>query len=324
MSLPALSVIVPNYNHAHCLPTCLNAILRQSAPPAEVIVIDDASPDNSMEVLDDFARRYPIIRVYRNERNQGVSYGLNRGMDLARGDYLFFPGADDEVKPGLFEKSLRLLAEHPQAALSCTISEWQDAESGLKWHMGAGMADKPSYLSPDDVVRLAKRGKLMIVTASSIMRKAPLLEAGRFIPELRWHSDWFANYITAFRYGFCFVPEPLSDFLLEPKSYYHRGRKSREHREVLLKIVELLNSPAFADVRPRVRDGGALSLFELPMLRILLSRPDYRSFINWTFLRWTLWRTAEVAGNKVLPAWVARWIVNRLYRAPKNCRQESS
>lgn len=57
MTTPSLSVVVPNYNHGQHLPNCLEALVRQSVPPAEIVVIDDASTDNSLEVLADFARR---------------------------------------------------------------------------------------------------------------------------------------------------------------------------------------------------------------------------------------------------------------------------
>jgi glycosyltransferase involved in cell wall biosynthesis len=314
MNLPALSVIVPNYNHGAYLPRCLDALFRQSVPPFEVIAIDDASKDNSLEVLADYARRYPNIRILRNERNQGVSYTLNRGIEVARGDFLFFPGADDEVTPGLFEKSLRLLAEHPQAALSCTVTRWSYVDSGLTWYMGAGMAERPCYLSPDDLVGVGKRGKLLICTSSAIIRKEPLIQAGKFIPELRWHSDWFATFVPAFRHGLCYVPELLSQFNIYTGSYSQSGMRGAEHRQVLLKLMELLTSPDCADVRPRIRDSGALSLFATPMLRLLLSQPEYRSFINATLLRRTFRRSAELIGKKILPVWLARWCLNRFYR----------
>jgi hypothetical protein len=187
-------------------------------------------------------------------------------------------------------------------------------DSGVTWDMGVGLAEKACFLSPEELVRIGRRGKLLLPTSSAIWRKDALIASGGFIPELRWHSDWFATMIPALRSGLCYVPEPVSLFNIYSKSYYQSGRKRGEHRQVLIRLIEFLNSPAYADVRPRVRDAGALSLFEMPMLRILLSRPEYRSFINWTLLRRTVWRKAEVTGGKVLPSWLARWILNRLYR----------
>src|SRR5438874_13780530 len=95
MNAAPLSVVVPNYNHWEHLPRCLQALLNQSLQPAEIIVIDDASTDNSREVIEHFSQRHPVVRAYRNEQNQGVIYGANRGIELARNDYLYFAPADD-------------------------------------------------------------------------------------------------------------------------------------------------------------------------------------------------------------------------------------
>jgi glycosyltransferase involved in cell wall biosynthesis len=317
MNLPTLSVIIPNYNHSQHLPVAVNAILSQPVQPLEIILIDDGSTDNSVEVIQDLAHRNPLVKFHRNEQNQGVCFTVNRGIELARGDYVFMSSADDEILPGFLEKSLGILTQYPQAALSCTVSRWHYVDSGITWHMGAGMAEQTCYLSPDELVRLGRRGKLLIPTSSAIMKKAPLLQAGSLIPKLRWHCDWFATIVLAFRHGLCYVPEPLSDFNIHAKSYYQSGHKGAEHFQVLIELVELLNSPAFADVRPHVRDSGALSLFATPMLQILLSRPEYRSFINATLLRRTFRRSAELTGKQVLPRWLARWFLSRYYRASK-------
>src|SRR5947207_15375140 len=118
-ALPPLSVIVPNYNHAKYLPTCLTAILRQSLQPIEIIVLDDASTDNSLEVIRQFAAENPVIRLVQNENNLGVMPSLNKGVELSRGEYVYIPSADDEVVPGVVEKFMRLPVEHPEAGYCC-------------------------------------------------------------------------------------------------------------------------------------------------------------------------------------------------------------
>lgn len=311
--LPTLSVVVPNYNHGRFLEHTLPALAGQSFQPLELLVLDDASTDNSVEIIKRLAAQYPIVRLVQNERNLGVMPNLNKGIGLAHGDYVFISSADDQVQPGFLQKSLRLLAEHPEAGLSCTVCQWRYAATGVSWYMGVGMADRAAYLSPEELVRVGRRGKLAISSSSVIFRRGPLLEAGRFIPELRWHSDWFAAYIIGLRYGLCFVPEPLSLVNILPKSFYTAGVRGPEHRQVLLRIVELLLTPPFADVRPRVRDSGALSLFAMPMLKLLVSRREFRHFINWPFLRWTLWRSAELIGRDILPRSLAQWVLKRFY-----------
>jgi hypothetical protein len=209
---------------------------------------------------------------------------------------------------------MRLLAQHRQAALCSTVSEWRYVDSGLSWQMAAGLADKPTFLSPEELVRLGRSGRLMISSSSVVFRKEALQDVGVFIPELRWHADWFACFISAFRFGMCYVPESLSVVNILPKSYYTAGSKKLEHRQVLVGILEKLNLPGFADVRPRVIASGALSLFSTTILKIMLSRREFWPFINATFLRRALWRSAELTGKRVLPRWMARAVLKHLYQ----------
>ena len=319
-SLPSISVVVPNYNHAKYLECSLAAILQQSVPPLEVIVLDDASTDNSVEVIRRFAAQHPVVRLVQNEKNLGVMPNINKGIGLSRGEYIYVASADDEIVPGLFEKSLRLLAQYPQAAFCCAITEWREVASGLTWHMAANMADKPCYLSPEEMVRLGKSGRLCIVTSSCVQKREPLLKAGLFPPELRWHADWFAMYVTGFRDGICFVPDILSTANILPGSFYQSGHKNNEHEQVLVKLLDHLNSAKYADVAPRIQDSGALSMFALPLLRLMLRRPEYRHFINLMLLQKTFRRSAELAAKKYFPTWLSRWCLKHFYRLPKGAK----
>jgi len=308
-----ISVIIPNYNHARFLPRALSAFLRQSLPPAEIIVVNDGSTDNSLEVLTGFARQHPVIRVVNNDRNLGVVGSMNRGLELAGNDYVFFSAADDEVRPGLLDHSLRLLQAHPQAGLCSSLSEWRCAASGLAWPYGAGMPDEPCYLSPDEMVALGRRGRLAISGPNMVFRKAALVGVGGWIPELRWFCDLFGAYTVGFRHGICHLPEVLAEFNLDPGSYYHSGRGTAERREVMDRLLRLLESAPYADVAPRMRDSGILGTLGLPMLQVVLGTRAHHPFLTPTFLRQVARRTAEVVGRKWFPGWLARWCLRVFY-----------
>jgi len=306
MNLPRLSVILPNYNHARYLPTCLEAILRQSVQPFEIIVIDDASTDKSVEVIQGFAKANRHIRLIHNERNQGVVAGMNRGLEIAQCEWIYYAAADDQVLPGFFEKSLRLVAEYPNAALCCTIGDWREMETGFNWHVAVGMAAQPCYLSPADLVALERRDKLMIASHTAIMRRGAILEAGGFIPELKWHCDWFAMYVAAFRHGICHVPEPLALFNIHPTSFY-KARDKEAHREVLQRILNFLGGDACRDVRTPMRESGALYLFGWPIFKLMTSKAAYRRFITPNFLRKNLWHSLKLEVKKITPRFAAEW-----------------
>lgn len=303
---PTVSVVLPNYNHAHCLPNCLRALLEQSLPADEIIVLDDASTDSSVEVIEAFAATHPVIRFYRNDRNHGVVYGMNRGIDLATGDYVLFAAADDEVRHTLFEKSMPLLAANPRAGLSCTIGDWREVTTGMNWHVGVGMSDVPCYFDPRQLLELERQSRLFIASHTAIFRRSALIEAGKFIPELNMHCDWFAMYITAFRYGICFVPEPLGISNIHPRSVYSSGVRAREdYRRVLRRMLELLDQKEYRDVAPPIRESGAMFIFGRPMLGVMLRRRDFRRYLNWTFLRKNLWHTFKVTMKQFTPAFLA-------------------
>jgi len=290
---PTLAVIVPNFNHGKHLPACLESILHQSWQPDEIIIVDDASTDNnnSVEVIQSYVQKHPQIRLVRNERNRGVLSTLNRGLGLeeptlTRAEYVHFPAADDELLPGLLEKSMKLLTQYPQAAFCCAIGDWHEVATGLNWHVGVGMGDRPCYLSPSDMVELEKQGRLFVATNTVTVRREAIREAGGYIADLKWHCDWFALHVAGFRHGICFVPEALARFNIIPTSFYKRGRADEAaYRAVLEKMLGLLDRPEYQDVAVKIRESGALFQFGEPIRELLRSNPGYQSYLNPIFLR---------------------------------------
>jgi glycosyltransferase involved in cell wall biosynthesis len=304
---PTISVVVPNYNHAQLLPRCLNAIVSQSVPPFELIIMDDASTDNSVQVAEDFVRRYPFVRLHRNEENLGVVATTNLGMKMAQGEFVLLAAADDEVLPGIIEKSAALLRQYPQAGLCCTIGDWVELSTGLNWHVGVGMGDKPCFLSPDRLFELERKGRVFIASNSATFRRAALIELGGLRPELRWQCDWFAFTVLAFRHGVCFVPEALARVYIYPRSYRSAGTKTAEHERSLRLLLDLLLSPEYRDVEVPIRRSGALFLFGAPLLKLLISQRAYRRFLTPAFLRKNLWHITKLQLKKITPAFLGNW-----------------
>jgi glycosyltransferase involved in cell wall biosynthesis len=313
MSSPTVSVVVPNYNHAHFLPRCLESLLNQTLPPPEIIVIDDCSTDNSLEVLRAYAGKHPTIKVHVNERNLGVCPNLNRANELARGDYVYSLAADDEAMPTLLERSMELLHAHPEAGLCSGLCEWRDGATGLRWHMGAGMPRKPCYLSPTEMVALGRQGRLTISNPSGVYKKSTLLEAGGWLPELRWYTDWFGAFVVGFRHGICHVPEVLSVFNLSPNSYYHSAQSGNERADVMELVLQLLESDRYKDVAPMIAQSGVMGTFDWPMPKVIARDRSHRQFLTSAYLRRFSRRYAEVVGRRFFPDWLARMCLKAFY-----------
>lgn len=95
MSSCRISVIIPVYNAEKYLNACLNSLLNQTYLNFEVICIDDASTDSSMEILEYFSKKDLRIKIIRNKTNNGPGYSRNQGLNIAKGKYISFLDSDD-------------------------------------------------------------------------------------------------------------------------------------------------------------------------------------------------------------------------------------
>jgi glycosyltransferase involved in cell wall biosynthesis len=252
MSETTLSILIPNYNHARFLPQAIESILSQSFQPKEIILLDDASTDNSMEVIERYAARSPLIRVRRNERNMGILHNLGVLVGAATGDYFFALAADDMVLPGFLEKSMAMLTRHPTAGICSSLSRVMDEKGVDKGVLPALMVSKePVFLPPERARRfLGSFGNWMQGNATVYRRKA-LLDVGAFRPELYAFTDNFASQVLALKHGACFIPEPLSCWRRMPPTYSMRCHTDPEDSRHIVRNAMALMEGEFRDLFPR-------------------------------------------------------------------------
>lgn len=95
--MPKTSVIIPVYNSEKYITRTLNSILNQTFQDFELICINDCSVDNSLKILEEFAKKDNRIKVINNEKNLGAALSRNIGIDIAKGEYIYFLDADDYI-----------------------------------------------------------------------------------------------------------------------------------------------------------------------------------------------------------------------------------
>lgn len=204
LSAPALSAVVCNYNHARYIRRALEAILRQSVSPCELLVLDDASTDDSLAVIESIMATSPIIRLVRNESRIGVVANTNRAMSLVSGEYVYYGGADDYVLPGFFETALRHLSERPEAGLftaggimvdeiGATVSRVRLARAGAGWLGPAEMATE-----------LGKRADGIVFGSSTIYKTSAMIEVGGLDVNLGALCDTLLDHAVAAKHGLCY------------------------------------------------------------------------------------------------------------------------
>lgn len=129
--MPGISVVVPVYEVAGYLPACLDSLLGAGSDDPgtddleiEVIAVDDASPDNCGQILDERAARDPRLQVIHLDRNGGQGNARNLGLSLARGDFVWFVDADDCAADGALAAIAAALTAKPDVLLINWVSRY--------------------------------------------------------------------------------------------------------------------------------------------------------------------------------------------------------
>jgi len=103
IEIPLVTIIIPVYNVEKYLVECLESVINQSLFGIEIICVNDASPDNSASILNEYALKDSRIKIITHKKNQGLGPARNSGVSVAKGTYIGFVDSDDYVAPQMFE-----------------------------------------------------------------------------------------------------------------------------------------------------------------------------------------------------------------------------
>ena len=116
MECPKVSVIVPVYNVSKYVERCVRSLMEQTCPDIEYIFVDDATPDDSMavleRVLEDYPQRLANVRILHNMQNQGLAKSRFIGMDEAAGEFVLHCDSDDWMEQDMVQAMLEAALAH--------------------------------------------------------------------------------------------------------------------------------------------------------------------------------------------------------------------
>lgn len=116
--MPKVDIVVPCYNYGRFLTACVRSVLDQSVRDLRVLIIDDASTDDSLALANDLARDDGRVSVVTHSQNRGHIATYNEGIAWASGDYFLLLSADDLLVPGALERATRIMDENPGVVLT--------------------------------------------------------------------------------------------------------------------------------------------------------------------------------------------------------------
>lgn len=238
-----VSVIIPNYNHASYLAERIESVLNQTLKPDEIIILDDCSTDNSVQIIETFVLAHPQIKFIKNELNSGSTFAQwNKGVAMAKGDLVWIAESDDVAEPIFLEKILDCFNADNSIALSYCQSSKIDSEGILLGTWRTHTDEFDSELFCDDFkmtgINYIERflvHKNTIPNASAVVFKKVLFEnTGGANPHLKNHGDWLVWLQLLCMGKIAFVSKPLNNF-------------RSHHESVIAKALSNKNDKTFND-----------------------------------------------------------------------------
>ena len=175
---PTVSIIMAAYNSQRYIGCSIDSVLDQTFPDWELIVIDDGSTDETVDIVNAYARMDGRIRLERTEVNSGVAVARNRGLDTARGRYIAFLDSDDIWLPGKLQSQLAL-AEQTRANL---------IYSGYSIIDDSGNKIREDYPVPEELT-IEKLLQENVIGCSTVLLSAEVAKELRFDPSC-YHEDY--------------------------------------------------------------------------------------------------------------------------------------
>lgn len=245
--MPKVSVILPNYNYARYLDERIQSLLNQTYTDFELIIVDDASTDNSLDIIDRYNHDSRIKLLFFQE-NSGLPYKRwNDGAELATGEYILFAGADDSCEPTLLEKLVEKLDRHPTVGIAFSQSWEMDGEGNLVRSLKIHTDDLDKQRWANDFVDKGENEccymviKNTIPNASAALLRRDIFErAGRFDETLRLVADWMLWGKMLMISDIAYVAEPLNYFRRHHKTVRSHSQQTGLHVMEEIRVVSYI------------------------------------------------------------------------------------
>lgn len=194
-----VSIIIPVYNVSEYIERCLNSVIAQTYTDLECIIVDDCTPDDSIEKCERLITQYNGLiefRILHHEHNRGLSAARNTGTEAARGEYIYYLDSDDEITPNCIEVLEKETEKHPEVEV---VQGGSTAIPYNKWY-DLSYYKHPCYIESNDWIRynFFKCGEIFPVTAwNKLIRKECLTNNHISFKEGLIHEDelWTLNLV---------------------------------------------------------------------------------------------------------------------------------
>jgi len=239
---PKVTIITPTYQRAVLLRATMESVFRCNYPNLQYIIIDDASSDDTQQVIQSFIERYPdVVTCFRNERNLGESDSINRGWQAAEGKYISTLSDDDLLLPDWFNLSVPFMEERPDVLVG--YPDWHIIDSN-------GEVISTMLMQPYDFLRMFAMC-YNFPGPGTIIRRSLLNDLKALRSASYCYAPDYAMWLMLATKGlFAHIPQPTACWRRHAASWTVTADSVKKAREMARMIDNFLHE--FSDV-PIVR-----------------------------------------------------------------------
>jgi len=238
-----VSILLCTYNGERFVSEQIESILTQSYKNFELVIVDDASSDNTYGICEKMAKKNKSIRLYRNDNNLGLNKNFEKAIKLAKGQYIAFSDQDDIWESNKIEILLDLLHSNTDVLVYCN-SEMID-ETGQSTHT--------SSMDHNVFVRGNESKQLLLyntVSGHQMLFRKELVPYILPLPESFWY-DWWIAYIATDKFSINYTGEKLVKYRIHRRSFVQKNKKVKKTRQQkiarIIQNLEGLNSSPVTD-----------------------------------------------------------------------------
>lgn len=296
-----LSIIVPVYNVELYLEECLESLVVQEIEKYEIIIVNDGSTDNSLDICKKYSEKYDFITLI-SQKNKGLGAARNEGIKHARGKYIGFVDSDDFVDKNMFRKMLNVAMEDDLDLIVCAVKMYFEDSKSFKV-IENNMSEK-TIITKVRLINSIINGKIQCFAWNKIYKKE-LFNDIKY-DEGVYYEDIYTMYNIAMR---CNKSKIINNPL-----YVYRQRRNNITSQVTIKHINDFNL-AIAKVINRFRNGqfydkNLMMAFTIVSLNTSLdlyikhkrfnNKDIYKDYVK-VYGQFSKYRTIEILFNKNIP-----------------------
>lgn len=267
---PTIAAVVLNYNNSRTLHRSMSALTNQKVLFDEIIIIDDGSSDDSLEVIHGLTKTLNNVRIFRNKKNLGVVKCITLSFQKTKSEFIYFMSSQHHYSAGIVATFHNCMRNFPKAVMvSGNISVTEKNGKVQHYKLPFGSAE---IISPEMVVSMLEKRVFTFFGGGNIVHRETVLRLNFFHEALKWHADWYMYLLLSLEGPVAVSNMNFSTHPIKNIRYSDSMFDCRQQWPVSKHFIEITktNFPAFYNI---FKENAVLPIYSFcTMFRIRCSR----------------------------------------------------